>query len=197
MAPRSTTKQQQLERGPDGAKPGQEVLDAPDRRYAFDADGRAKTREDAPVTIGGMVFHRRRKNWEATRSLRKLLRVQELEGGRAERFRARISALTQEIRGVRDAETGEWTRPPLADEQRIEQIEAQVDELNEKVDECDVESDQAAYEIIALLLRTEEGASPDVGHLKEYLDLEEAGDLAGALAGGGEVAEGPTAPPSS
>jgi hypothetical protein len=192
MAPRPASKQPQLASASDGAKPGTEVLVAPNRHYGFDADGRAKTREDACITIGDIVFHRRRKNWEVTRELRTLLRLQERAGSRSERLRARISALTTEIRGIQDTETAEWTRLPLDDEERIHEIEAQVDKLDGEVDAADTESDQAAYELIALLLRTDDGTQPDVGHLKEYLDVEEAGDLAGLLAGGGEAPEGPT-----
>lgn len=170
---------------PDGAKPG-DAVHGPADKHAFNADERAEAREAAPITIGEVVFHRRRKNWEVTRALRKLLRVQERAGNKAQRLRARISALTIEIRGVQDQQTGEWTRPPLDDEARIDAIDAQVEELETQVDAADLEADTGAYEIIALLIQGDDGNAPDVEHLKEKLDVEEAGEIANFLANGGE-----------
>lgn len=174
-----------VDTGPDGAKSGAEER-TPADRHAFDADSRAKAREGAPITIGEQVFHRRRKNWEVTRALRALLRVQEREGSRGERLRARISALTTEISGIRDRKTGEWLRPPIDDEDRISTIESQVENLQDNVETASDASDEAAYALIALLLRGDNGEKPDIEHLKKSLDVEEASDLAGMLAGGGE-----------
>jgi hypothetical protein len=174
---------------PDGAPPGKAD---PSPNYAFDADERFKTREQAPITIGGQTFHRRRKNWEATRALRKLLRVQERAGSRGARLAARVEALTEEIRGVRDLETGRFVKPPITDDARIDEIEAEVEKFEKDIDKAGDAADNAVYAIIELLLRDENGNSPEVKFLKAELDVDEAGDLAAALAGGGETLEGPT-----
>lgn len=156
----------------DGAKPGAQTA-TPSDKHAFDADGRASAREAADVTIGGQTLHRRRKNWEITRKLRELLRRQERASVRADRARKRIDAL--------DADAPD----------------EQLHELEDAVDHATDESDQAAYEIISLLLRDDSDDSPDVEHLKASLDVEDAGDLAATLAGGGEPDPTPTTPSSS
>lgn len=190
MAPRMTPATE------DGAKPGAETI-TPTDKHAFDADGRAKAREDAAITIGEKVFHRRRKSWEITRTLRKLLRRQERSGGKQERLRARIDALTEEIRGVQDPKTGAWIKQPITEEDRIEEIEVQVEVLQDEAEEAILDGDEAAYELIALLLRDDEGQNPDLEHLKDSLDVEDAGDLAVTLSGGGEPAADPTTTPTS
>lgn len=159
------------QRGQDGAPPGAEVPRTPSDKHAFDADGRAETREDAPITIGGKTFHRRRKNWEVTRELRKLLRDQERASVRADRARKKIDAL-----------------PADAPDDDLYELEQQVDVATD-------ESDQSAYELIALLLRDDQDNSPGVDGLKAALDVEDAGDLAATLAGGS--AEDPTETPRS
>ena len=191
MAPRGTVKKTPAEKAAsrDGAPPGSS---APGGKYAFDADARAKAREDAPVTIGELTFHRRRRNWEATRALREQLRTQEKASGRKQRLFARIDAVSEQIRGVRDPLTGEWKSPPLTDEAEIAALEAEVERLEDEVDAATDESDEAAYAIIALLLRDDEGNPPAIEHLKETLDVAEAGDLSGALSSGEDPAEGPT-----
>lgn len=160
-------------RGPDGAPPGAVVPPTAAERYAFDADSRAADRESADVTIGGSTYQRRRKNWEVTRSLRALLRDQERAGIRANRARKRIDALD----------------PDAPDEDLFV--------LEDAVDKATDESDEAAYRIIALLLRDGDDLSPDVDHLKRSLDVEDAGDLAANLAGGGEPDPTPATPSSS
>jgi hypothetical protein len=151
--------------GADGVPPGAEAQRKPADKHAFDADGRAAAREDAPVTIGGETWHRRRKNWEVTRALRTLLRRQERAGIRQDRARKKIDAL-----------------PP------DEESDAQIDSLEAEIDDATDASDEAAYELIALLLRSDddEQRHPDVDFLKASLDVEDAGDLAATLAGGGE-----------
>jgi hypothetical protein len=152
---------------PDGAKPGSGTPGRDDH-HAFDAESRAKAREAAPVTVGEQVFHRRRKNWKVTRDLRGLLRVQERAGIRSNRANKRIE----------DAPADE----PM---DAIEALETEVDGYQD-------EADEAAYSIIALLLANDEGESPDLDYLKEQLDVEDAGDMAATLSGGGEPPEGPT-----
>lgn len=176
---------------PDGAKPGSEALTG-NERYAFDADGRAKAREDAIITLGERAFHRRRKNWQVTRELRALLREQEKAGNRGLRLRAQIDALTEEIRGVQDPDTGEWTRPPVTDQARVDDIETKVDALNDQIDQAGDDADLAAYKIVALLLRDDTDAPPDLDMLKDQADVTEIAELAATLAGGGETLEDPT-----
>jgi hypothetical protein len=159
--------------GPDGAKPGAQVPPTASDRHAFDADARAATREAAPITIGEIVFHRRRKNWAITRELRAQLRIQERAGVRSRRATKRIEDM--------DAD---------ADMSAIEALETEQDLLAD-------ESDEAAYGIVALLLRDENGKSPEIDHLKEWLDVEEAGDLAATLSTGGEPDPTPTTQSSS
>lgn len=183
------------DKGPDGAKPGAET--APPSRKPFDADGRAKAREGAIVTIGEQEYHRRRKTWEITKALRTLLRKQERAQGRAMRIRNRIDALGNEIHGRQDPKTGDWIKEPLTDDVAIEDLEVRIEVLDDEIDEHQDEADTAAYEIIALLLADHADESPPVGFLKEALDVEDAGDLAAELAGGGEPAADPTTPPSS
>lgn len=158
-------------RGPDG--PGGAAVATSDK-HEFNADARAEAREQAPVTIGGQTFHRRRKTWEVTRSLRELLRRQERAGVKADRARKKIDAL--------DAD---------APDEELFALEDQVDAATD-------EADEAAYEILALLLKAAEGGeSPSTVHLKEHLDSEDAGDLAASLAGGGEPVADPTETPDS
>lgn len=169
---------------PDGAKPG-DVVTTPNDKYGFDADGRAAERESADVTIGGIVFRRRRKTWEVTRELRRILRLQEKAGNRAERARKKIDALPA------DAEDHE------------------LDALEDEVDKHSDEADEQAYALIALLLEVDreqlgdrqsdvdEQGRPTVDHLKRSLDVSDAGDLAASLAGGSNEQDPTPATPSS
>jgi hypothetical protein len=176
----------------------------PTDKHAFDADGRADAREGAPITIGGKTFHRRRKNWSVTRALRALLRLQEKAGNKSERLRAQIDAHTEKIRGVRDPKNpGEWLKAPLDDDAEVEKIEGQVEDLQAKVDVAQDEGEEAAFQMIALLLKDDDGVplwseKPEESktpaeldlegeyrqHLKDSLDSEDAADLATSLAGG-------------
>jgi hypothetical protein len=165
----------------DGAKPG--ATSAPTDRYVYDADAKAATREAAPVTIGGTVYKRRRKNWEATRALRDLLRVQERAATRQHRLRLRIDALAQKQADDAVAQGDDFDED--AAEDAIADLERQVDDWGDK-------GDEAAYGIIALLLRDGDGNGPTLDHLKQALDVDEAGDLAASLAGGGEPDPTPT-----
>jgi hypothetical protein len=159
------------EPAPDGAKPGAEIV-TPSDRHAYDADGKAAAREAAPITIGGETFHRRRKNWKITRDLRALLRKQERAQVKSMRANKKIDALD------------------------VDADDAELDRLNGEIDAAQDNSDNAAFEIIALLLRNDDGASPPVEHLKEHLDVEDAGALAGTLSGGAEPDPTPTTPSS-
>jgi hypothetical protein len=142
------------------------------RGHQFNADERARERELADVTIGELVFHRRRKNWDVTRALRRLLREQERAQLRIQRTLKKIDAL--------DAD---------APEEDFDALNAEIDAEQDKADE-------AAYGIIALLLRSDDDESPAIDHLKQHLDVEDAGDLAARLSGGGEPDPTPTTPSS-
>jgi hypothetical protein len=151
----------------DGAKPGAQD---PASKFSFNADARVAEREQGIITIGEQGFIRVRKNWDVTRSLRRLLRVQEKSGITIERLDKQIVNSADD-----DALDGLW---------------GQRDEQQDKADE-------AAYEIIALLLKTPDGERPPVEHLKEWLDVQEAGDLAGALSSGREPDPSPATPSGS
>lgn len=183
--------------GPDGAKPGAEDR-APSDRHAYDADGRAKAREEAPITIGGRHWHRKRRNWKVTREVRKLLRDQEKAQGHSRRLQAQIAARGEQVSGIRDYETGDWKTPPITDAAALEQLEAEIDALNKQVDKVDDESDLAVYRILMMLLRAEDGdTGPTLKFLQDECDYEELGELAGMLASGAEPTEGPTPTASS
>lgn len=136
--------------------------------YAFDADARAKKREDAPVTVGGLDLHRRRKNWTVSRQLRDLMQQQARAQVRVMRIRKKIEDLD------------------------LDAADDQIDELMADAGVAQDEVDEAAYRIIACLLATEDGDEPDLDHLKEHLDVDDAGDLANALAGAEEEVADPT-----
>ncbi len=197
MAPTLTDDKKKDKGQPDGARPGAENGDTPrGPHYAFDADARAKLREDAPITIGGVEYFRRRKNWEATRAVRRHLRDQEKSGSRVRRLTARMDRLTESIRGVRDPDTGDWKIPPAEDDAQVADLEEQIEALEAQIDERMDESDESAFGIIVTMLRDKEGNPPAVEHLKGALDIEEAGELATNLAGGGETDPLPTSPSS-
>ncbi len=149
----------QAKKGPDGQKP---TAVPPNSKHAYNVDERAAAREKAPITIGGQVYHRRRKNWEVTRALRKLLREQDRCGLRIERLRKQILDL-----------------PSDADLDEIDRLEDEIEGFQDK-------GDDLAFEIIAMLLRNGEDGETSPEQLKEWLDAEDAGDLAAMLAGGGE-----------
>jgi hypothetical protein len=138
----------------------------------FDADAKAAARESSPVTIGGTIFYPRRKDWDTTRALRKLLRQQERCSARIRRVGTEIEALPSDT------------------------PESKYDELEAMQDRHQDEADEAAYGIIALLCADDAGKSPSMEHLKKHLDVVQAGDLASWLAGGGEPDPTETTPSS-
>ena len=175
---------------PDGAKPG-DSENLPGNKFAYDADAKAKEREDAPVTIGGREFRRVKKSWDVTRTLRRLLRVQERSSEKITRLEAQKEAKAEKIRGVRDIDTGGWETPPMFDEDEIAKLDAEVEALDDQVDKLSEESDQAAYDMIRLLLRDPAApdgaeAKPDDEFLKQHLDASEAAELVRLLTSGAE-----------
>lgn len=151
-------------------KPAAEPAQAPaaNGRHSFNADQRANERETAPITIGGVIFHRRRKTWEVSRTMRNLMREQERASRHGDRVRRQL------------------------DEAAPDASDDEIAELERKLDEASDAADLAAYKIVALLLEAEGGGPPDLAHLQEHLDVDDTGDLATMLAGGGEPVEGPT-----
>lgn len=148
--------------GPDGRgkppeKPGNES------RYAFNAVKRRRARETAPIilTEDAPTYFRRLKNKKVSVELRTLLRTQE----RSQIHAKRISKQIERLEDPADSE--------------IAELEAQ---QNRYLDE----GDDAAYGIIALLLRDDEKNPPSI-ELLEELDGEDAADLAYTLATGREV----------
>lgn len=193
-------------------KPETETAPQP---QGFDADARAKAREEAPHVIGGVTYHRRRKNWETTRTLRNLMRAQdraqtktarlvrelgELDGSAADELEVMLDALKAEDR---DSDRAKRMRARLetlqadADKLDDEARDAQVDELHEAIDEATDAADDAAYRMIALLLRDDDGNAPEVEHLQAELDVEDAGGLVAKLTGGGEPDPTPPATPAN
>jgi len=153
----------------DGAKPGSQPAPGGRLDEGFDAPERSKKRESAPFVLGDQTFTRRRKNWKMTRELRTLLRKQE-------RSMISISRVNTEIS---ELPTG----------RQSEQKEL---ELEDRIDALQDEGDIASYEIVALLLRDEEGNSPAVEMIQEELDVEDVAALAQWFAGGGEPVADPT-----
>jgi hypothetical protein len=166
MAPR--TAKQVAE---DGAKPGSGTRTPADKQ-AFNAEARAKEREEQEIVLGEdeTPYFRRRKNWQVTRDLRSLLRKQEASQLGIQRINKQIAELP---------------------------IEDDPGSLEDKVDALGDEGDLMAYEIIALLLRDEEGNPPPIEMLKESIDVDDIGALASRLAGGGEPVADPTVTPST
>jgi len=145
----------------DGAKPGAGSPTAQERQ-GYNANAKAAERESIEFPIGEKTFKRRRKNWQVTRDLRGLLRKQE----RAQLGIRRVNKQLEEL-------------PIDADEEQVADLEDHVDELQD-------EGDVAAYEIIALLLRDDEGNSPDVEMMQQELDVEDVGAMAQRFSVGGE-----------
>jgi hypothetical protein len=128
---------------------------------AFDADARAEAREQAPVVIGGVTYHRRRKDWNTTRAMRALLREQERAGAAQDRAQRLVDELSA-----------------------AEQVDdAALDEAYRKLDEAGDAADLATYRLIALLLRTADGGDVEPELLQQSLDVQDAGPLAASLAG--------------
>ena len=139
----------------------------------FDADQRAKAREDEPITIGAQTFHQRRKNWDTTVELRRLLR-------------ARDRTAMQ-----RDKAIDELSDYDGDDETRLTELEA-------AEEEAIVAAELAIYNLIAQMIHP--AGAPDgrgdVEHLKQHLHIQEAGDLSALLITGASPDPTPT-PPSS
>jgi hypothetical protein len=170
----------------------------------FNVDERARARESAAITIGGIDFHRRRKNWTVTRELRAVMRDQERAGARQQKAArdldeldgTEIDRLTYQLDDSNvdgDSDRAKRWRAKLdrleADRAALEDAGELDDELDKRRDALDAaseQSDDVAYRMIALLLRDDDGNPPTTDFLKDELDVADVGELASKLAGGGE-----------
>lgn len=137
--------------------------------HGFDADAKAKAREDAPVTIGAQTFRRRRKVWPVQRGLRSLFREQE-------RFSAQLLRLERE-------------EEKLEEKRLTDAVVTELEGIAEKKSDVEEKLDDLAYRIVAFGLHPD-GSGPedtaDVEHLKANLAQEEVSDLVRMIAGAGE-----------
>jgi hypothetical protein len=146
--------------------------DAPQPAPAgFNADERKAKRLSAPITIGGQTFYARPQNWDTTNEIQTILRRQAQAREENVRHREAIERLYDE-----------------AGDSAPDQ--AKLDELFARSDEARLASDEATFELIALLLRDEHGESPDVEFLKAELDVHDIGDLSTYLLSGGREGNG-------
>lgn len=168
------------------------------RRDPFDADARRKAREDTPVVIAGLSFKRRRKDWNVTRAMRRLMREQESAVARATRLQARTAEL--EAEQIEAAAKGETDRE--------EELERTIVELVGNADTSRELAELQTFRLLALLLVAPDGegddvpprpavagfgpvedaedAQPALDLLLAELDAEDAFDLAQELSGEGE-----------
>jgi len=154
---------------------GQRRREAPSRNsssYAYDADKQTEERRKAPITIGGVVYHRRLKTNEVSRRAAALSREQQL-------VNRKVSALEAQMEDLEPDAVEEWQ------------------ELSDQVAGLEREAIDKSYEIVALLLEDEAGGSPGVDELGTKTDIEQIGALVRILFGGGEPAEGPTPTPTT
>jgi hypothetical protein len=178
---------------------------------AFDADARRAARETSPVTIEGVSFRRRRKDWGVTRLMRSLSRQQQDALSLVTRLRVRTSEL--EAEQIEAASKGE---------DRLEaELETTIRDLMTRADEATEDGEIITYRLLALLLvapddvevpvevdgervdaagafgpvEDEADAEPAIAFLQPALDVEDAADLARELTGSAEP--DPPATPSS
>ena len=166
----------------------------------FNADERSATRQATPVTIGGRAFRRLKKDWDVTRVMRRLMRLQESAIAKSGRLGRRIAEL--EAEQVEAAANGEDVRE--------EELEQKIAELVTASDEATEDAELVTYRLIALLLEpTGEDAPagfgvtdvdseewvPAVEFLQPELDVEDAAGLARELTGSQDQDPQPT--PSS
>jgi len=170
----------------------------------FDADARTQEREAKPVTIGGRVFKRVRKDWVVSRAMRAVMRLQEKSVSKSSRLQRRIAEL--EAEQVEAASAGN-------DEKEAE-LEETIDDLVAAADEATEVAEVCTYRLLALLLAPAEPAEgeqalegfgpanveepdyePAVAFLQPELDVEDAAALAQELTGSSE--SDPPATPST
>lgn len=139
----------------------------------FDADARAREREDQTVTIGGREFKPVRRTTKVMREVRRIGREQE-------RLNRRSLKLEQEAEKALEA----------GDEDKAAELANQSDDATN-------EATGLTFTMLAGLLELQGDALEDVaGHIEEHLDLTDAEKLADHLMGG--ESPDPSAPiPSS
>lgn len=153
----------------------------------FNADERAKVRDETPVTIGGRKFKRKRKVWDVSREVRKLQREQESAVAKSMRLRTRLAEL----------EADQLELAAKGDEDGAEAMEEQINKLVEGADTSTEDAERVTYKIIEALLVpfAEDGPPAELDHLLAELDVNDAGALARDLTGSREP--DPQATPSS
>lgn len=152
----------------------------------FDADARAAERMTKPVVIAGVTYKRRKKDWDTSRLMRKIMRAQEGHVARSTRLRRRIAEL--EVEQMEAA--GEGATDREAD------LEGKIEELITQADESTEEAELASYKLVRALLTDEQGeplvdadgeplAADDdlVAVLQSTMDVEDVAALARELSG--------------
>lgn len=176
---------------------------------AFDADARRSAREGTTVTIEGVAFRRRRKDWSVSRAMRRLMREQESAVALGNRLRIRVSEL--EAEQVEHAAKGE--------DDDVARLEGQISDLVDRGDDSTEDAELVTYRLLALLLVPPDEGTPDdfptdgwgpsedggpldaddampaVEFLQPALDVEDAADVARELTGSREP-DPPTTPSS-
>lgn len=115
----------------------------------FDADERAKSRESAPVTIGGQMFHRVRKTTKVDRELRRLGREEAKLGRRRDREAKQLSDLEQQLNDA-------------TSDTEIEGVEQQIAEVEDRIEEITGALELMSLEMIRMLLGGENGPSDEL-----------------------------------
>lgn len=141
----------------------------------FDADGRRAARESSPVTIGGVAFNRRRKDWDTNLAMRSLMREQEQSVALSNRLAVRVQEL--EAEQLEHAAKGE-TEPEA-------ELEATIRELLAKADAATVTAERTTYRLLALLLAPPEAAVLEPAGAHDYDDAELEAERARIRAGFG------------
>lgn len=181
----------------------------------YNTDEAAAKRAAAQYVIAGEVYRPRLKRYSVTRELRKLIREQEtalrdsdrarreadrLDGTEVERIRADAAKRSDDAREalLARADALEAEVEAIAQHERDQQIARAADES----DAASERLDMSAYRMIALLLEPDGGdeafdREAFVDKLLDEIDVEDAGQLAQTLAGGGEVVEDPTTTPTT
>lgn len=143
--------------GANGGKPGKPSgdLGVSDVASEFNADERSAARSSSPVTIAGVPFRRRVKDWDISLSMRALMRAQESAVARSNRLGARVQEL--EADQIEAAASGET--------EKEEALEGTIEELIGKSDEATVIAERTTYRLLALLLEPPEDAAESFDEL--------------------------------
>lgn len=134
-----------------------------------DADKRSAERIATPVTIRGVKFKRRLKDWDVSDVMRALMRRQEKAVARAQRLAVRVGEL--EAEQIEAAATG--------DDEREAALEKTIDELLKAADSATREGERTTYRLCVLLLEPPD--APEDGYPETAGDLADRLEAFGAL----------------